>query len=54
MASTEEPELGPQQKAFVDAVTTRIWSGVPMSDPDLEALSMVGRIIGLASFVDPE
>lgn len=55
MASPDpEPELGPQQKAFVDAVTTRIWSGVPMNEHDLAALGVVGRIVGFAAFVEPE
>lgn len=49
-----EPELGPQQQAFVDAVTTRIWSGVPLNEHDLAALAMVGRIVGFAAFVDLE
>lgn len=42
----EEPELGPRQAALVDAVTTRIWSGVPLS-VDLTALLWVASSLAL-------
>lgn len=44
---TEDRELTPRQVALVDALTTRLWSGMPMNEHDLTAALMVANAIGL-------
>lgn len=46
MTATER-ELGPRQAALVDAVTTRLWSGLPMNENDLTATLWVASILDL-------
>jgi hypothetical protein len=44
---TDEPLLGPRQGALVDALTTRLREGPPMSSDDTAALTAGMRILGL-------
>jgi hypothetical protein len=44
---TGEPILGPRQGALLDAITTRIAAGPPMSASDLEAYGVAARDLRL-------
>lgn len=46
-AARPEPVLGDLQRSFVDAVTTRLWSGVPMNEHDHAMADWLARFLNL-------